>query len=270
MLYLSAVLVIGLISIFENGQTLGYSYKFTAITTPCKAIQTRSTRSLTHRLPAAQIDTGASEEPKSGGIPPWVAPFSTAAMGGLLFGSDIGCSSSVVRILGSKSGEFGALSALELGQIASSSLFGAMIASGLLVYLGDAKIGRKLEFQLASLLFFVGTLIQSLSPTLSLVYLGTTFYRLFSAWSRISFWFWYCDDILFVWKCFSFIFQLLFIFVFKHYLKFCSSDDCNFWFPFNMLQNRIFLDIVIFSRIIIVIFIEFHHSTNIHPINPNY
>jgi Sugar (and other) transporter len=174
MLYLSAVLMIGLISIFENGQTWGYSYKFTAITTPCKSIQKRSTRSLGRRLQAAQIDADTSEEPKLGGIPPWVAPFSTAAMGGLLFGSDIGCSSSVVRILGSKSAEFGALSALELGQIASSSLFGAMIASGLLVYFGDAKIGRKLEFQLASLLFFVGTLIQSLSPTLSLVYLGKT------------------------------------------------------------------------------------------------
>lgn len=178
MLYLSAVLVIGLISIFESGQTWGYSYKFTAITTPYKLIQKSSTRSLSYRLQAAQIDTDSSEEPKTSGIPPWVAPFSTAAMGGLLFGSDIGCSSSVVRILGSKTAEFGSLSALELGQIASSSLFGAMIASGLLVYLGDAKIGRKLEFKLASLLFFVGTLIQSLSPTLSLVYLGKSFYRL--------------------------------------------------------------------------------------------
>ena len=178
MLYSLAVLVIGSIAILENGQTWGYSYKFTAITAPCKLIQKRSTRSLSHRLHTTQLDTDTSEEPKSSGIPPWVAPFSTAAMGGLLFGSDIGCSSSVVRILGSKAAEFGTLSALELGQIASSSLFGAMIASGLLVYFGDAKIGRKLEFKLASLLFFVGTLIQSLSPTLSLVYLGKAFYSI--------------------------------------------------------------------------------------------
>ena len=124
MLHFSAVLVIGLISIFESGQTWGYSYKFTAITTPYKLIQKSSTRSLSYRLQAAQIDTDFSEEPKTSGIPHWVAPFSTAAMGGLLFGSDIGCSSSVVRILGSKTAEFGSLSALELGQIASSSLFG--------------------------------------------------------------------------------------------------------------------------------------------------
>lgn len=125
------------------------------------------------QLWSTKISSDVTEDaPKSSGIPPWVAPFGTAAMGGFLFGSDIGCSSSVVRILGSKAAEFGTLTALELGQIASSSLFGAMIASGLLVYFGDAKIGRKLEFQLASVLFLIGTLVQSLSPTLPLIYFG--------------------------------------------------------------------------------------------------
>lgn len=124
-------------------------------------------------MSASRSDTDALVEVPKGGIPPWVAPFGTAALGGLLFGSDIGCSSSVVRILGSGASDFGALSALDLGQIASSSLLGAMISSGLLVFLGDTKIGRKLEFQLASILFLTGTAIQALSPTLALVYVGT-------------------------------------------------------------------------------------------------
>ena len=37
---------------------------------------------------------------KIGGVPPWLPSFGTAALGGALFGSDIGTSSSVVRILG--------------------------------------------------------------------------------------------------------------------------------------------------------------------------
>ena len=65
-----------------------------------------------------------------------------------MFGSDIGSSSSVVRILGSDGGAaFGDLSALQLGQIASSSLFGAMVASAALIFVGDKNIGRKMELQ---------------------------------------------------------------------------------------------------------------------------
>ena len=127
-------------------------------------------------LPSITSDTESSK--KSDGLPPWLIPFTTAALGGLLFGSDIGCSSSVVRILGGESSEFGALSALQLGQIASSSLFGAMIASAILIFVGDKNIGRKLELQIASVLFLIGTAVQSLSPTLPLIYLGRIIYGL--------------------------------------------------------------------------------------------
>jgi Sugar (and other) transporter len=151
----------------------GYNMRINKAKGPCDLTQRGCYAHRGQPLYSSKISSDVVENvPKSSGIPPWVAPFGTAAMGGFLFGSDIGCSSSVVRILGAKTAEFGSLTALELGQIASSSLFGAMIASGLLVYFGDAKIGRKLEFQLASVLFLIGTLIQSLSPTLSLIYLG--------------------------------------------------------------------------------------------------
>ncbi len=138
---------------------------------------------LTKRLPKCvkAINSDDSVVIKNEGnnvLPPWLPSFSTAAIGGLLFGSDIGSSSSVVRILGSPNGEFGALDTFQLGQIASTSLFGAMIASGILIYLGDGKIGRKLELQVASILFTIGTIIQSFSPSLNLIFLGRIIYGL--------------------------------------------------------------------------------------------
>ena len=100
-------------------------------------------------------------------------------IGGLLFGSDIGSSSSVVRILGSEGGAaFGDLSALQLGQIASSSLFGAMVASAALIFVGDKNIGRKMELQAASVLFLIGTVVQSLAPSLPVEYLGRVIFGL--------------------------------------------------------------------------------------------
>ena len=78
-----------------------------------------------------------------GGLPPWIPSFGTAALGGLLFGSDIGASSSVVRIIGQGTSDLGDLNTLQLGQIASASLFGAMSVSAVLIWLGDSKIGRK-------------------------------------------------------------------------------------------------------------------------------
>ena len=167
------LLLVSILLILQNGQTLAYHSKLSTIHTARNLVDRSLTIGADSLMSASRSDTDALVEVPKGGIPPWVAPFGTAALGGLLFGSDIGCSSSVVRILGSGASDFGALSALDLGQIASSSLLGAMISSGLLVFLGDTKIGRKLEFQLASILFLTGTAIQALSPTLALVYVGT-------------------------------------------------------------------------------------------------
>lgn len=111
-------------------------------------------------------------------LPPWVPSFGTAAVGGLLFGSDIGATSSVVRILGDGASTLGGLDTLQLGQVASASLLGAMVTSASLIFLGDSKIGRKLELQVASVLFTVGTLIQSLSPTFAMVIFGRCIYGL--------------------------------------------------------------------------------------------
>ena len=96
------------------------------------------------------FDTNENVTPS---LPPWLPSFGTAALGGLLFGSDIGCSSSVVRIFGTGLTDFGQLDSFQLGLLASTSLFGAMAASAVLIFLGDKNIGRKLELQVASSLF---------------------------------------------------------------------------------------------------------------------
>lgn len=127
---------------------------------------------------SSSVPTDTRNEKNQGGLPPWLPSFATAATGGLLFGSDIGSSSSVVRILGSNGGEFGDLSALQLGQIASSSLFGAMVASAALIFVGDQKIGRKLELQMASVLFLIGTVVQSSSQSLPIEFIGRIIYGL--------------------------------------------------------------------------------------------
>jgi len=81
-------------------------------------------------------------------LPPWFPSFATACLGGLLFGLDIGSSSSVLRILGTGLSEFGNLDPIQLGQIASSSLLGAIISSASIILIGDKVIGRKNELQI--------------------------------------------------------------------------------------------------------------------------
>lgn len=110
--------------------------------------------------------------------PPWLPSFVTAALGGALFGSDIGTSSSVVRILGEGTSSLGQLSSLEIGQLASVSLGGAVAASASLILIGDKNLGRKDELKIASVLYLVGTLAQSLSPSFATIIVGRIIYGL--------------------------------------------------------------------------------------------
>ena len=174
------------------------------IAVPSSSSYHRGVGTFPNRKHATTSTSTTEDTTVQGGLPPWLPSFrytlppltpscpilfshppsshtlpSTAAAGGLLFGSDIGSSSSVVRILGSEGGmAFGDLSALQLGQIASSSLFGAMVASAALIFVGDKNIGRKMELQAASLLFLIGTLVQSLAPSLPVEYIGRIIFGL--------------------------------------------------------------------------------------------
>uniref|UniRef100_A0A7S1J0V0 Major facilitator superfamily (MFS) profile domain-containing protein n=1 Tax=Eutreptiella gymnastica TaxID=73025 RepID=A0A7S1J0V0_9EUGL len=127
--------------------------------------------------------TGRKTEPTpelqaGSALPPWLPSFAVAALGGALFGYDIGGSSAVLRVLGQGVSELGNLDALQLGYLASGSLFGAMAASTIIFAVGDKKIGRKTELQTAAGLYAIGTLIQSLGPTLPAVLLGRCVYGL--------------------------------------------------------------------------------------------
>jgi hypothetical protein len=134
------------------------------------------------RLGTALRLTGTedSEPAPQGGAfpPPWLLPFLVPALGGALFGFDIGSSSAVVRILGEGASDLGQLSAIELGYVASGSLAGAMAASAALIFAGDAKIGRKQELQLASTLFAAGSALQAFAGSLPLVLVGRLVYGL--------------------------------------------------------------------------------------------
>ena len=129
-------------------------------------------------LQSSSISDVSVDDTKTSLLPPWLPSFSTAALGGLLFGSDIGCSSSVVRIFGSGKADLGAVDAIQLGGIASSSLVGAMVASALLIFIGDKQLGRKLELQIASALFLLGTTLQSFAPSLDTLYAGRALFGL--------------------------------------------------------------------------------------------
>lgn len=114
--------------------------------------------------------------PSASGLPPWLAPFVVPALGGCLFGYDIGAVSAVARILGSPevaTASFGApLSQIELGNVASLPLFGGMVASFAIILIGDTKIGRLDELKLASLIYAAGTIACVFAPTLPVLLAG--------------------------------------------------------------------------------------------------
>eukprot|EP01041_Mallomonas_annulata_P011154 gene11154-23314_t len=128
-------------------------------------------------LRVSSVDS-STDNSKGLSFPPWLPTFGTAATGGLLFGYDIGSSSSVVRILGQGTSEFGQMDPFLLGQVASGSLLGAMCASALLIFLGDSKIGRKIELLTASALFSLGTAVQSFGVGLPIILFGRVIYGL--------------------------------------------------------------------------------------------
>jgi len=115
---------------------------------------------------------------KAGGVPPWLVPFLVPALGGALFGYDIGGSSSVVRILGEGTSSLGNLDPITLGYVASGSLFGALVASAGLLVVGDRNIGRKQELVAGALCYGAGTALQGLGATLPLVLAGRVLYGL--------------------------------------------------------------------------------------------
>ncbi|KAF3787150.1 D-xylose-proton symporter-like 3 [Nymphaea thermarum] len=107
-----------------------------------------------------------------------ILPFLFPAMGGLLFGYDIGATSGAIISL--QSAELSGttwfdLSAIQLGLVVSGSLYGALFGS-LLVYPIADFLGRKRELITAAALYILGGLITGFAPELSTLIIGRALY----------------------------------------------------------------------------------------------
>ncbi|XP_047975535.1 D-xylose-proton symporter-like 3, chloroplastic [Salvia hispanica] len=107
-------------------------------------------------------------------------PFLFPALGGLLFGYDIGATSGAAISLQSPelSGtNWFNLSAIQLGLVVSGSLYGALFGS-LIVYPLADFLGRNRELIIASLLYLSGGLLTAYAPGLGVLLIGRCLYGL--------------------------------------------------------------------------------------------
>ncbi|KAI4368865.1 hypothetical protein MLD38_017373 [Melastoma candidum] len=109
-----------------------------------------------------------------------VLPFLFPALGGLLFGYDIGATSGAAISLQSPvlSGTtWYDLSAVQLGLVVSGSLYGAVLGS-LLVYPIADFLGRRRELIIAASFYALGSAVTSFAPGLGVLLLGRLVYGL--------------------------------------------------------------------------------------------
>ncbi|KAB1225880.1 D-xylose-proton symporter-like 3, chloroplastic [Morella rubra] len=109
-----------------------------------------------------------------------ILPFLFPALGGLLFGYDIGATSGATISL--QSPELSGttwfnLSAIQLGLVVSGSLYGALLGC-LLVYPIADFLGRRRELIMAAVLYMLGALITAYAPSLGVLLAGRLFYGL--------------------------------------------------------------------------------------------
>ncbi|KAD3338528.1 hypothetical protein E3N88_34049 [Mikania micrantha] len=109
-----------------------------------------------------------------------ILPFLFPALGGLLFGYDIGATSGATLSL--QSPELSGttwfnLSAVQLGLVVSGSLYGALFGS-ILVYPIADFLGRNRELLVAALLYFLGGSITAYAPSLNVLLIGRVLYGL--------------------------------------------------------------------------------------------
>ncbi|KAG6715067.1 D-xylose-proton symporter-like 2 isoform X1 [Carya illinoinensis] len=127
-------------------------------------------------------EIGGAEEPLLNGVHSSerysvlaaILPFFFPALGGLLYGYDIGATSCATISIESAtlSGvSWYNLSSVEIGLITSGSLYGALIGSILAFNVADF-LGRRRELIAASILYLVGALVTALAPDLAVMVIG--------------------------------------------------------------------------------------------------
>lgn len=107
-----------------------------------------------------------------------IFPFLFPALGGLLYGYEIGATSCATISLQSPSLSgisWYNLSSLDVGLITSGSLYGALVGSAVAFSIADV-IGRRKELILAALFFLVGAIATTLSPIYSVLIIGRVTY----------------------------------------------------------------------------------------------
>ncbi|XP_059431243.1 D-xylose-proton symporter-like 3, chloroplastic [Corylus avellana] len=109
-----------------------------------------------------------------------ILPFLFPALGGLLFGYDIGATSGATISL--QSPELSGttwfnISAIQLGLVVSGSLYGALFGS-ILVYPIADFLGRRRELIIAAVLYALGGLITAYAPGLGVLLIGRLLYGL--------------------------------------------------------------------------------------------
>lgn len=114
-----------------------------------------------------------------------ILPFLFPALGGLLFGYDIGATSGATISL--QSAELSGttwfnLSAIQLGLVVSGSLYGALLGS-ILVYPIADFLGRRRELIIAAILYAVGGLTTAYAPGLGVLLVGRLLYGLGIGWA---------------------------------------------------------------------------------------
>ncbi|KAI3896909.1 hypothetical protein MKX03_002580 [Papaver bracteatum] len=109
-----------------------------------------------------------------------ILPFLFPALGGLLFGYDIGATSGATISL--QSPELSGttwfdLSSIQIGLVVSGSLYGALIGSVLVYPIADF-LGRRRELIIAAMLYALGGLTTGFAPDLNVLILGRLLYGL--------------------------------------------------------------------------------------------
>ncbi|KAJ9678499.1 hypothetical protein PVL29_020630 [Vitis rotundifolia] len=103
-----------------------------------------------------------------------ILPFLFPALGGLLYGYDIGATSCATISVESSSLSgisWYDLSSVQIGLITSGSLYGALIGSVLAFNIADF-FGRRRELILAALLYLVGALVTAVAPSFVIMVIG--------------------------------------------------------------------------------------------------
>ncbi|KAL5568224.1 hypothetical protein UlMin_024799 [Ulmus minor] len=107
-----------------------------------------------------------------------ILPFLFPALGGLLYGYDIGATScATISIESSTSSGISwyDLSSVQIGLITSGSLYGALIGSVLAFNIADF-LGRRRELISSALIYLVGALVTAVAPNLAIMVTGRLVY----------------------------------------------------------------------------------------------